>query len=79
MNDDLHDTICSLEGFGCTTDEAEALCNLIDAGYPTETIARLKRHRACFLEEMHGWQAKVDHVDFLIRKIEKSRQQSQPL
>ena len=56
---------------GCSTETAERISCLCEAGSYDEALHQMKVQRCTLVEQMHESQRKVDYMDFLIRNQEK--------
>ena len=60
-----------LSDAGCSTEAAERISRLCEAGSYDEALHQMKVQRCVLIDEMHESQRKVDRMDYLIRKAEK--------
>ena len=72
MEKELKDMIKNLSDSGCEGTDVDMLMKLYANGQTKELIRLLKRCRCVLMDEMHKSQRKVDRMDLLIRKTEKS-------
>ena len=63
--------IQGLTDAGCSTETAERISRLCEAGSYDEALHQMKIQRCALVEQMHESQRKVDRIDFLIRNQEK--------
>ena len=63
--------IQGLADAGCSTETAERISRLCEAGSYDEALHQMKIQRCALVEQMHESQRKVDRIDFLIRNQEK--------
>ena len=63
--------IQGLSDAGCSTDMAERIGALYEAGSFNEMLHQMKKQRCVLIDEMHESQRRVDRMDFLIRNQEK--------
>ena len=63
--------IQGLSDVGCSTETAERICALYEAGRYREMLHQMKVQRCVLVDEMHESQRRVDRMDFLIRSQEK--------
>ena len=63
--------IQGLSDAGCSTETAERIGTLYEAGSYDEMMHQMKVQRCMLIDEMHDSQRKVDRMDFLIRHQEK--------
>lgn len=57
---------------GCGGDLAEECVRRILNGNASSALSTLRKHRKVLLDEIHANQKRIDCLDFLIYKIEKS-------
>ena len=60
-----------LSDAGCSTETAERIGILYEAGSYDEVLHQMKKQRCVLIEQMHESQRRVDRMDFLIRNQEK--------
>ena len=65
--------IQGLSDAGCSTETAERINRLCEAGCYDEALHQMKVQRCVLIEAMHESQRRVDRMDFLIRNQEKQR------
>ncbi len=58
---------------GCDREIIIEICQLYTDGQIQDAVKVLRRHRCNLMEQLHESQSKVDCLDFLIRKMEKSQ------
>ncbi|MDE6759158.1 MAG: hypothetical protein K2J90_00595 [Lachnospiraceae bacterium] len=58
---------------GCDREIIIEICRLYTDGQIQDAVKVLRRHRCNLMEQLHESQSKVDCLDFLIRKMEKSQ------
>ena len=63
--------IQGLSDAGCSTEAAERIGTLYEAGSYREALHQMKVQRCVLIDEMHESQRRVDRMDFLIRNQEK--------
>lgn len=63
--------IQGLSDAGCSTETAERISRLCEAGSYDEALHQMKVQRCVLIDEMHESQRRVDRMDFLIRNQEK--------
>ena len=63
--------IQGLSDAGCSTETAERIGSLYEAGSYREMLHQMKVQRCVLIDAMHESQRKVDRMDFLIRNQEK--------
>ena len=63
--------IQGLSDAGCSTEAAERIGTLYEAGSYGEVLRQMKKQRCVLVEKMHESQRRVDRMDFLIRNQEK--------
>ena len=63
--------IQGLSDAGCSTEAAERISKLCEAGSYEEALHQMKVQRCALIDEMHESQRRVDRMDFLIRNQEK--------
>ena len=63
--------IQGLSDAGCSTETAERIGSLYEAGSYREMLHQMKVQRCVLVDAMHESQRKVDRMDFLIRNQEK--------
>ena len=56
---------------GCSTETAEKIGRLYEAGSYGEMLHQMKLARCRLMDQMHEGQRRVDRMDFLIRNQEK--------
>ena len=61
-----------LSDAGCSTETAERIGLLYEAGRYGEVLYQLKKERCVLIDQMHESQRRVDRMDFLIRNQEKA-------
>lgn len=64
----------NLSDAGCDLDTAKMCTELILAGKCEQALALIKPQRKRLLEEIHANQKRIDSLDFLVYKIERSVQ-----
>ena len=69
---DLEVMIDNLSDIGCSDEQQKRAKTLYGSGEKEELIRYLKKCRCGLIEEMHESQRKVDRMDHLIRKAERS-------
>lgn len=62
----------NLSDAGCDLDTAKRCTELILAGKCEQALALIKPQRKRLLEEIHANQKRIDSLDFLVYKVEKS-------
>ena len=63
--------IQGLSDAGCSTEAAERIGDLYEAGSYEEVLRQMKMQRCVLIDRMHESQRRVDRMDFLIRDQEK--------
>ena len=63
--------IQGLSDAGCSTETAERIGTLYEAGSYGEVLRQMKKQRCVLVEKMHESQRRVDRMDYLIRNQEK--------
>ena len=63
--------IQGLSDAGCSTETAERIAGLCEAGSYADVLHQMKMQRCVLMDEMHESQRRVDRMDFLIRNQEK--------
>ena len=63
--------IQGLSDAGCSTEAAERIGILYEAGSYDEVLRQMKVQRCVLVDKMHESQRRVDRMDFLIRNQEK--------
>ena len=63
--------IKGLSDAGCSTETAERIGTLYEAGSYQEMLHQMKMQRCVLIDKMHESQRRVDRMDFLIRNQEK--------
>ena len=71
LND--YDVAENLRAAGCDTGTIEKFMDLGDAGKRGQQIELLNRHRRGLVERLHEEGRKIDCLDYLLNKMEKSK------
>ena len=61
-----------LAGIGCSPERANGILEFLEADQLTEARQKLRCLRCELMEELHGYQRRIDQLDWLIRETEKS-------
>lgn len=72
MSERLNDLCAGLADAGCGRDAIEGAARLMEAGQTGELIRHLRRCRCELVDAMHESQRRVDRLDLLIRRAEKT-------
>lgn len=72
MDERLSELCAGLADAGCGRDAVEGAARLMGAGQTDELIRHLRRCRCELVDAMHESQRRVDRMDTLIRRAEKS-------
>ena len=62
-----------LKDAGCGAERISEIRRLCEAGDIADAIRRLRRHRCELMDELHKSQGKLDCLDDLLRKMERSQ------
>ena len=57
---------------GCEEETIAKVYRLYADGQVDDAVKILRRHRCCLMEQLHESQGKVDCLDFLVRRLEKT-------
>lgn len=57
---------------GCDRETITKICGLYAEGQIQDAVKVLRRHRCHLMEQLHESQSRVDCLDFLVRKMEKT-------
>lgn len=69
----MDDFIFCLNDAGCDKELISEVCRLYECGDKGMVISKLRHHRSTLMDELHSSQKKVDCLDFLLRKLAKSK------
>ncbi len=64
--------IQNLEDAGCSTETIMEVCRLYDNGHVQDAVKALRKHRCILMDRLHESHERVDCLDFLVRRMEKS-------
>ncbi len=64
----IESIITDMEAAGCSTEDADMVRRIYEAGMEEEIVRCLRKCRCRFIEELHETQRNVDRLDRLIRK-----------
>ena len=67
------DIIQNLKDASCDGETITKICKLYENGQICDVVKVLRRQRCNLMMQLHESQRKVDCLDFLIRKMEKSQ------
>ena len=62
----------SLADAGCDAETIGTVRRLYDSGQVNDAVRVLRRHRCELMDQLHESQSRVDCLDFLVRRIEKT-------
>ena len=77
MDKELQTILSNLEDTGCGKDAIERAAHIYKAKDKSELVRYLKCCRCGLMDELHESQRKVDRLDFLIRRLEKSKTETE--
>ena len=62
----------SLTDAGCDAETIGTVRRLYDSGQVNDAVRVLRRHRCELMDQLHESQSRVDCLDYLVRRIEKT-------
>ena len=65
-----------LAEIGCSAAESDQIARLCESGNVKDVLQIMKKNRCRLMDELHECGRKVDFLDFLIRKTEKEKKQT---
>ncbi|MBO6046217.1 MAG: hypothetical protein J6P61_00535 [Erysipelotrichaceae bacterium] len=71
---DLELLLLNLESSGCSIQSAIEIRKLYEAGHLDDALLMIRKHRCSLMDDIHESSRKVDHLDFLIRHMQKEKQ-----
>ena len=71
--------IQNLKDAGCDKDKISVVCGLCEAGQVQDAIRLLRQHRCGLMDDLHQSQERVDCLDYLVCKMEKTLEKQKNL
>ena len=72
MDEELEKLVSTLSDTGCGQDITETVERLFLAGQLKELVRQLRLYRCSLMDALHESQKRVDRLDYLIRRTEKT-------